>query len=233
MKTIRHGLCAAFCAILLALCGSAAMTSCSSDFWELSKYTVSYETDYGTAPSSVVLEYGTKLTAEHLPTLQASGHTFNGWYLSTDSAKTVIKDGDGHAVTGNITLVAKWDASAAVSASDRYTWLSVVPGDGTITFKFTASENTEFTTVAIHKTTAAGASTEILAILYVRDFASETANGKSVKTKSHTFSGLTNGTTYHFNVIAYKNSAETFRQQVTAAPGSSGSGTGALDILVR
>lgn len=94
-------------ALLLSAFMALFFMSCDDDFWELSKYTVSYYTKKGTAPASIELEYGTKLSASHLPTLTATGWDFEGWFLSTDKSKQEILP-DTYEVKGNITLCALW-----------------------------------------------------------------------------------------------------------------------------
>ncbi len=67
-------------------------------------YTVSYKTEYGTAPEKIVVEENSKLTAEQLPLLSYEGYTFKGWTVDG----TVIA-ADSYAVKSDITLVAQWE----------------------------------------------------------------------------------------------------------------------------
>ena len=65
-------------------------------------YTVSYFTQYGTAPAAKTVLKGTTLTTTDLPDLTTNGYTFDGWYL--DTQKIIA----GYEVTSNITLMATW-----------------------------------------------------------------------------------------------------------------------------
>lgn len=228
MKHIRNGLWAAFCASLFALCGALGLTSCSDDFWELSKYTVSYRTAHDSAPSSRIVEYGTKLTSDYLASVECAGYKFEGWYLSTDKKQNII-EADKEEVKGSITLVAKWTGDGTANVTDRLSWLTLVPGDGKVTVTISATDAPEFTTVAIHYSTS-----ELFSSVPVTISASEFGSQKYV---AKDISGLTNGTTYYFRVIAYKNSKETSRVQKSVTPsassGGSPSGTGPLVILVQ
>ena len=67
-------------------------------------YTVSYKTEYGTAPEKILVEENSKLTAEQLPSLLYEGYTFKGWTVDG----TVIA-ADSYAVKSDITLVAQWE----------------------------------------------------------------------------------------------------------------------------
>lgn len=67
-------------------------------------YTVSYKTEYGTAPEKILVEENSKLTAEQLPLLSYEGYTFKGWTVDG----TVIA-ADSYAVKSDITLVAQWE----------------------------------------------------------------------------------------------------------------------------
>lgn len=69
------------------------------------KYTVTYKTGYGTAPSSISVAPGTVLKSEHLPVLTATDcdYVFKGWY--DDETQAVAGQ---YVVRGNVTLTAKW-----------------------------------------------------------------------------------------------------------------------------
>lgn len=67
-------------------------------------YTVSYKTEYGTAPEKILVEENSKLTAEQLPSLLYEGYTFKGWTVDG----TVIA-ADSYAVKSDVTLVAQWE----------------------------------------------------------------------------------------------------------------------------
>lgn len=67
------------------------------------KVTISYSTEYGTAPASKEVSKGYLLTEADLPSLSADGYTFIGW--TTDNL--LIRA--GYEVTKNITLTASWN----------------------------------------------------------------------------------------------------------------------------
>ena len=71
---------------------------------EVPKYTVKFETEHETAPTSITVESGTKLTAEQLKVLpDTDDNIFEGWYDGETQAK-----GDEYTVTKDVTLVARW-----------------------------------------------------------------------------------------------------------------------------
>ena len=72
--------------------------------WTAVTYTVTFDANgKGTAPVAQTVAYGNKATAPAAPT--ADNYTFDGWY--TDAACTAAYDFNT-AVTGNVTLYAKW-----------------------------------------------------------------------------------------------------------------------------
>lgn len=68
-------------------------------------YTVTFETNGGSAVSTQTVLTGQKATEPETPTRE--GYQFAGWY--SDSGLTTSYDFD-HSVTGNVTLYAKWTA---------------------------------------------------------------------------------------------------------------------------
>ena len=72
--------------------------------WNVNSYTVSFDTDGGSAISSQTVESGSKVTKPADPT--KDGYKFAGWYLN--SGKTTAYDFES-AVTNDITLYAKWE----------------------------------------------------------------------------------------------------------------------------
>ena len=73
--------------------------------WTVSeKVTISYSTEHGTAPASKIVDKGYKLTQEDLPTISATGFTFEGWYFNN------IRISVGDVININATLTAKWIA---------------------------------------------------------------------------------------------------------------------------
>lgn len=72
-------------------------------------YTVTYKSDYDTAPSDVAgLKKGDTLTAEQLPELTRTGYTFAGWY----NGETKVDA--GHVVISNLELTAQWDVNTYI-----------------------------------------------------------------------------------------------------------------------
>lgn len=68
------------------------------------KYTVTYKTEYDSAPESITVFENTILTEEELPTLFQDGYTFGGWF-DQDDVQAVA---DEYKVINNVTLTAKW-----------------------------------------------------------------------------------------------------------------------------
>ena len=69
-------------------------------------YTVTYKSDYDTAPSKIAgLKKGDKLTAEQLPVLTTDGYTFAGWYNGENEVTTEYK------ISSDLNLTAKWNAN--------------------------------------------------------------------------------------------------------------------------
>lgn len=94
---------------IVFLLASLFITSCDQVQGLLNnlQYTITYESEFGTAPSTATKESGTILTANDLPELIAEGYTFGGWYLKGTATK--ITAASNYAISSNITLVAKWD----------------------------------------------------------------------------------------------------------------------------
>ena len=95
--------------LLLTLFGLALVTGCTPitetpDMPEEITYTVTYSSEYGTAPASITVTENTALEADQLKALEAEGFTFTGWFDEED-----IKVEVGYKVTKDITLTAKWD----------------------------------------------------------------------------------------------------------------------------
>ncbi len=76
----------------------------------LENCTVSYITAHSTAPASIIVGEGEKLTAEQLPELTSSDYFFGGWY----SGETCVTAGS-YTVTDDVTLTAKWSDKCTVS----------------------------------------------------------------------------------------------------------------------
>lgn len=77
--------------------------SCNHKIEVVAKYTVTYQSEYGTVPSSIVVNDKTALTQEQLPILEEEGYVFDGWYIGYTKIEA------GYKVNSNITLVAQWN----------------------------------------------------------------------------------------------------------------------------
>ncbi len=71
--------------------------------WTINTYTISYSSDYGTAPATKTVEWGTKLSDDDLAEITAEGKVFKGWKIGDNTYATT-----GTTVTDNITLTADW-----------------------------------------------------------------------------------------------------------------------------
>ncbi len=71
--------------------------------WTINTYTISYSSDYGTAPATKTVEWGTKLSDDDLAEITAEGKIFKGWKIGDNTYATT-----GTTVTDNITLTADW-----------------------------------------------------------------------------------------------------------------------------
>ena len=77
----------------------------STASYPLKTYTVTYKSDYDTAPSDVAgLKKGDTLTAEQLPELTTDGYTFAGWYNGETKVEAEYR------ITESLKLTAKWIA---------------------------------------------------------------------------------------------------------------------------
>ena len=115
---------------------------------EVPKYTVKFETEHGTAPASITVESGTKLTAEQLKALTDTvDNIFEGWYDGETQAK-----GGEYTVTKDVTLVARWrnrDTVASVTFDPSSTklyysetvTLTTTTEGATIKYRLADSEN--------------------------------------------------------------------------------------------
>lgn len=97
-------------------------------------YTITYVSEFGTAPDAISVEEGTVLTAEQLPSISAEGYTFKGWFDGETQAKA-----DEYTVTNDVTLTAEWEV-----AIKNYT-VSFTTSIGTKPKAFTVAENTILT----------------------------------------------------------------------------------------
>lgn len=78
-------------------------------------YKVSYQTEYGTAPSDFFIAEDSYLDASKLPELEEDGKKFQGWYIGS----SIVTPGS-FKITNNTVLVAKWTSSFRVTYSTEY-----------------------------------------------------------------------------------------------------------------
>ena len=67
-------------------------------------YTITYETELGTAPQQITVLANSFISQEHLPELNAAGNSFVGWFY--ENTRIVAKE---YRVTKDIKLTAKWN----------------------------------------------------------------------------------------------------------------------------
>ncbi|TXK83999.1 InlB B-repeat-containing protein [Paenibacillus sp. N3.4] len=105
--------------------------------WTASEYTVTFDPNNGSTAFSQSVNHGGKATKPADP--MKTGYTFKGWYTENDTAFDF-----NTAITGNVTVVAKWEAFSG----DAYlVALSLSSGELTPGF---AKEVTDYTTVVSH-----------------------------------------------------------------------------------
>ncbi len=84
--------------------------------WKPQKYTLSFETNGGTACSPMDVYYYdpsdvyTHATYPELPTPEKEGYIFDGWYLDANCKEKLVSQGTQVTVAGNHKLYAKWKA---------------------------------------------------------------------------------------------------------------------------
>ncbi|NGZ77980.1 InlB B-repeat-containing protein [Saccharibacillus alkalitolerans] len=76
--------------------------------WSINSYTVSYETNGGSAITDQTVDYNTTVTEPSAPT--RTGYTFGGWYSDSD---LTIPFNFNAPITENTTLYAKWTSADA------------------------------------------------------------------------------------------------------------------------
>ncbi len=107
--------------------------------WTINSYTVNFDSNGGTVVDDQLIQYGELATTPADPT--KAGHTFAGWF--TDSGLSQRFDFDNTAVTGDLTLHAKWtinsytinfDSNGGTVVDDQliqYGELATTPADPT------------------------------------------------------------------------------------------------------
>lgn len=76
-------------------------------------YSVSFETELGTAPASKVFEKDSYCYYADRPQLTADGYVFRGWYVKGDETQKIITG--GYEITGNTVFVAKWEVALTLT----------------------------------------------------------------------------------------------------------------------
>src|SRR5690606_17043139 len=148
--------------------------------WEKNRYTVTFDSNGGTGVASQAVLYGEKGAEPPAPTKK--DHTFVGWFADIDL--TVPFDFDT-AITGDLTLYAKWDYTVIVS-------LTATPSDRAVRLNWHASvDDSQFTYTVYYREGSAPA-----------DPADWQLVQDNVMGNTFTVTGLTNGTTYAFAVKA-------------------------------
>lgn len=115
--------------------------------WIINKYTVTYNSQGGSAVSSVTQNFGTKLTAPASPT--KSGYLFGGWYK--EAACINVWSFASNTLQDNMTLYAKWmkptkvldvKASSAGYNSIKVSWSKVTDATGYRIYRATSYSGT-------------------------------------------------------------------------------------------
>lgn len=132
-----HSLAARFFAVLLAVlvCVSLIPQLGGSAYAESNAvYTVTFDANgHGTAPDSIQVNAGEKISADELKTLEADGWTFGGWYKEAGTENAWNAETD--VVNADTTLYAKWTenadagSSSSKSTSGTVTTQGVTDGD--------------------------------------------------------------------------------------------------------
>ncbi|MDY4432487.1 MAG: glycoside hydrolase family 88 protein [Prevotella sp.] len=131
---------------------------------ETSGYTISYSTSVGTAPASK--SNITTLTAAELPTLTATGYTFDGWYFDKTFSKQATA---GATISANTTLYAKWTVTVTANAANAANGtVTITDGSGNtiesgsqvnygtkLVFTATANSGYKFSSWTVNGTTVA------------------------------------------------------------------------------
>ena len=77
--------------------------ACNSEVTQATTYTVTYSSEYGTAPNAITVEENKVLSESQLPTLYVDNAIFDGWYDGDTKAVAGV-----YQVTGAVTLTAHW-----------------------------------------------------------------------------------------------------------------------------
>lgn len=140
--------------VFLALLMLFAFTSCDSSTPEVETYTVTFDSDGGSAVSSVTVNAGDSITAPQDPTRR--GYLFQSWQLDGEDFNF------NSTITKNITLKATWNINHEHVWSDEYS------SDGTEHWK-TCSNCDDRSEVAVHEPA-----------VWIADLSSDTASGTCI-----------------------------------------------------
>ncbi len=153
----------------------------------VTSYTVSFNSNGGSAVTSQTVNNGSPATQPSNPT--QTGYTFEGWY--SDSGLTTAFS-FSTAITGATTLYAKWTANAPSATTGSASSVSQTSA----TLNGTVNPNGLSTTVTFQRGTTTAYGTSITPVSSPL-IASAGSTGVSVN-----LTGLTCNTTYHFRVVA-------------------------------
>ncbi|MDR0503572.1 MAG: InlB B-repeat-containing protein [Treponema sp.] len=108
------------------------------------QYTVTFNANgaSGTAPAAQTVDPGTGITLPGTGSMAYSGRSFGGWNTSTGGTGTNYAEGDSYTVTGNVTLYAKWDASATTAYTVTF---NTNGASGTAPAAMSANQNASIT----------------------------------------------------------------------------------------
>lgn len=116
-------------------------------------YTVTYKSEYGTAPQPLTIQENTVLSSANLPEINFAGYyedsntyikcTFEGWYMGS----TKLTAGS-FTITDNITLIAKWSKTTEINTPNTKINISIpanndislVPTKNGLTWTLTATQ---------------------------------------------------------------------------------------------
>ena len=110
--------------------------------WTANQYTITFETDGGSACADITVTFGQ--TYGTLPTPEKAGYTFAGWYAGETpvTAETMVE------ITANQTLSAHWNAKGNTSYTVEYYQQNLADNDYTKVEEKSLSGQTDSTVVA-------------------------------------------------------------------------------------
>ena len=128
----------------------------------VANFTVTFTTDYGTAPADQTVQSGSKATNPGAPVYAGTDYTFVEWQLNG-----VAYDFNSP-VTGNITLTAAWQAAAAPAEGVEFGTFVISTAAGATTPEFTAFSVSDTTATATLKATIESTGTQTQKPLYAK-----------------------------------------------------------------